>query len=114
MLLYPEHRKKVFAGGLLTDEDFFTDLNRRVFKYTKLLYEAPDEENLDVNFHFTPDEVGRISKMKISRMNLTDNGDSVLEESISLLKDAMKKKNAATATTFDALNDLINSMKNKT
>ena len=114
LLLYPEHRKRVFTESLLSSEDFFTDLNRRVFEYTRLLYESPDGENVDVNFHFSPDEVGRISKMKISRMNLSDNGDAVLLESISLLKDAMKKKNAAAATTFDALNDLINSMKNKT
>lgn len=113
LLLYPEHRKRVFADSLLTSEDFFTELNRRVFEYARLLYESPNGENVDVNFHFSPDEVGRISKMKISRMELSDNGDEVLLESISLLKDAMKKKNAATATTFDALNDLINSMKNK-
>ena len=67
-----------------------------------------------MNFYFSPDEVGRIVKMKTARMNLSDNGDEVLLESISLLKDALKKKNAASATTFDALNDLINSMKNKT
>lgn len=114
LLLYPEHRKKVFDQQLLTADDFFTDLNRRVFEYTQLLYESPENENLDVNFHFSPDEVGRIVKMKTARMNLTENGDVVLLDSIALLKDAMKKKNAATATTFDALDDLINSMKNKT
>jgi len=114
LLLYPEHRKKVFAEKLLTVDDFFTDLNRRVFEYTRLLYESPDNENLDVNFHFSPDEVGRIAKMKISRMNLTNNGEDVLLDCITLLKDSMKKKNVTTATTFDALNDLINSMKNKT
>ena len=113
LLLYPEHRKKVFNENLLTTDDFFTDLNRRVFEYTQLLYESPDNENVDVNFHFSPDEVGRIAKMKISRMNLTDNGQEVLLDSIALLKDSMKKKNAKAATTFDALNDLINSMKNK-
>ena len=114
LLLYPEHRKKVFGESLLKTDDFFTDLNRRVFEYTKLLYEAPDGENLDINFHFSPDEVGRVSKMKIARMGLTYNGDEALMESISMLKDAMAKKNAASATTFDSLNDLINSMKNKT
>ena len=114
LLLYPEHRKKVFLDNLLGTDDFFTDLNRRVFEYTRLLFESPEGENLDVNFHFTPDEVGRISKMKISRMNLTDNGDEVLLESITMLKDAMRKKNATAATTYEALNDLINSMKNKT
>ena len=113
LLLYPEHRKKVFGESLLKPEDFFTDLNRRVFEYTRLLYEAPDGENLDINFHFPPDEVGRVSKMKIARMSLTYNGDEALMESISMLKDAMAKKNAASTTTYDSLNDLINSMKNK-
>ena len=114
LLLYPEHRKRVFTEQLLSSDDFFTELNRRVFDYTRLIYESPSDTNLDMNFYFSPDEVGRIVKMKTARMNLSDNGDEVLLESISLLKDAMKKKNAASATTFDALNDLINSMKNKT
>lgn len=114
LLLYPEHRKKVFEEKLLTSDDFFTDLNRRVFEYAELLYKSPDGENLDFNFYFSPDEVGRIVKMKTSRMELTENGEGVLLDSIQLLKDAMKKKNATATTTYDALNDLINSMKNKT
>ena len=31
LLMYPEHRKAVFEGGLLNAEDFFTDLNKRIY-----------------------------------------------------------------------------------
>ena len=51
--------------------------------------------------------------MKIARMQLAENGPSILTESIKSLKDSMLKKDAKGVTTLDGLNDLINSMKNK-
>ena len=113
MLLYPEHRRKVFEESLLSVEDFFTDLNRRIFEYLKNEYFSVDSESVDLNSVFTPDEVGRMTKMKISRMQLVDNGLDVFMESIELLKKSMLKKSIETTNTFDALNNLINSMRKK-
>ena len=112
LLLYPEHRKCVFTEGLLTEESFFTDLNKRIFRYIKAGYENDDILN-DVNVDFSPDEVGRITKMKLTRMSLSENGNEVLRESINALKSSMQKKSAETASTFDQLTELINKMRSE-
>ena len=113
LLLYPEHRKAVFEGGLLTDADFFTELGKRVFAYAKMLY-SPEEGFIpDVNEIFSADEVGRITKMKIARMNLTQNDSSVLTDLIAQLKTSMQKHNAQKISTLDDLNAMISSMRNK-
>ena len=111
LLLYPEHRKKVFAEALLTSEDFFTDLNRRIFEHIKAEYESGGSVSADINIAFTPEEVGRITKMKIARMSLSDNGAEVLSECIEALKKSMAQKSASSANTYDALDKLINMMR---
>ncbi len=112
MLLYPEHQKRVFDGKLLTDEDFFTDLNRRIFKHISDAYFSGGVSSDDVNEKFTPEEIGRMTKMKLSRMPL-DNGADVLEETVKSLKSAVRKKNAESVTTLDGLDSLLNSLRNK-
>ncbi len=111
LLLYPEHRKKVFTESLLTSDDFFTDLNRRIFEHIKSEYESNDAECVDINLAFSPEEIGRITKMKIARMNLSDNGTEVLSECIEALKKSMAQKSATSANTYDALDKLINMMR---
>ena len=54
---------------------------------------------------------GRITRIKNERMKLANNGEDVLLESIEALKSSMEKKNAAGATTFDQLAELINKMR---
>ena len=114
LLLYPEHRRSVFEGDLLLEDDFYTDFNRRVFEYLKQDFLNPDSEEFnDINKKFTPDEIGRITKMKITRMELTDNGSNVLKESILLLKNSINQKKASATNNIIDLNNLINSIRNK-
>ncbi len=113
LLIYAEHRKKVFENSLISENDFFTDFNRRVFAYIKSAYENGDVFP-DLNELFTPLEVGRIQKIKSSRMNLTFNGESVLEDSINALKSSMQKKSAANTATAEDLSALINNLREKT
>ena len=108
LLLYPEHQKQVFENNLISSDDFFTELNRRIFEYLEKTYKDPSSDTLDMNEVFTPDEIGRITKMKLSRMQLDENGSFVLLESIQLLRESVKKKNAASVSTLDELNKLIN------
>ncbi len=105
LMLYPEHRKKVFEGKLLVPDDFFTSLNKRIFEYVSQTYY--DEAPGDINEIFTPEEVGRITKMKLARMNLLNNGDDVLLESINALKSSMLKKSVTACTSIDEMNDII-------
>lgn len=111
LLLYPEHRRKVIRESLISEEDFFTQLGKRVFAYTISL--EAEGANDDINLLFSPEETGRITKMKLARMQLSDNGDSAFLESIKMLKDSMKKKNAGSVNSITDLEKFLNSMRNK-
>ena len=107
LLLYPEHRKKVFDKSLLSAEDFITDLNKRIFEYLKNAYFNADDSHTDIDEKFNADEVGRITKMKISRMALSDNGEQVLIDTINSLKRAVGKKISQQTNTYEGLNRLL-------
>ena len=107
LLLYPEHRKKVFDEELLTPEDFFTELNRRVFIYLQEAYFSRDDSHSDINEFFSADETGRITRMKLSRMGLSENGTAVLLDSITTLKNSVRKKMAEKNPSFEGLEKLL-------
>ena len=107
LLLFPDHRKKIFAEELLTEENFMTDLNKRIFSYVKRAYFEGDEHLITMNDEFTQDEIGRISRMKIRRMELSSNDDSVLLECVDNLKKSVDKKNSEKADTIDKLNEIL-------
>ena len=111
LLVYPEHRKRVFEEKLLTEEDFFTELSQRIFRHLKESYCSDNDEALFFDEAFSPEEVGRITKMKISRMQLSGNGDDVLYESIKSLKDSMAKEDAGKTDSIEALNKLLDNMR---
>ena len=112
MLLYPEHRRTVCEKGLLSRDDFFTSLGKRVFDYL-LACERDDGAAGDINEVFSTEEVGRITKMKIARMELSDNGDEVLRESIEGLKNAMRKKTAGQVENPEDLSRLIRELRDR-
>lgn len=107
LLLYPEHRSYTFAQQLLTEDDFFTDLGRRVFCYLRDA-EAEDgfHESL-MSADFTPEEMGRVARMRVGRMQLTDNGREVLLDAIQTLRQLVKEKKSeergADRASFEAL-----------
>ena len=106
LLLYPEHRKSVFEKNMLAESDFFTDFNKRVFEYIRSSFENGDNM-VDMNDAFTSDEVGRITKMKISRMQFTDNGEDVLVDCIETLKNSVDKKKTEKTNTYEGLEALL-------
>ena len=111
LLLYPEHRKKVFEESLVDEADFFTDLNKRIFCYLRDAYHSGDESHLDMDACFTPDERGRITKMKLNRMELTENGIDVLLEIIDRLRRSVSKKNNEKNSSLDSLTRLLEAKK---
>ena len=111
LLLYPEHRKRVFEEGLVEEADFITDLNRRIFVYLKTSYFENEDSHLDIDAFFTPDECGRITKMKLNRMELTENGNEVLSECIERLKRSVSKKNNEKNCSMDKLTALLEQKK---
>ena len=112
MLLYPEHRKQVFEKNLLNSDDFITTLNKRIFEYLSCAYKNGDENFISMNDEFTPDEMGRISKMKITRMQLSSNDDDVLLEAIETLRKSLDKKSAKKTDTIDKLNAILMKKRN--
>ena len=110
LMLFPEHRKYVFENAALTADDFFTAFNRRIFEYIEEKYRDNDKL-VDLNERFNADEVGRITKMKLSRMSLDTNDADVLKESINSLKSSMQKRSGAGASTADDLLRYINSIR---
>lgn len=93
--LYPEHRALAFSSPpLLSEEDFKTELGKRVF-----LFIREGEENGGfapelLDSEFSPDEVGRITKMRVSRMQLSQNGENAFREAVVALKDAIDSDKA--------------------
>ena len=112
LLLFPEHRKLVFEEGLLDDNSFFTEFNKRVFISIRDAYENTDQ-TYDPNESFTPEEVGRITKMKLTRMSLTENGEDILRESINSLKSSMEKRSARETSTASDLESLISKFRSE-
>ncbi len=110
LLVYPEHRRSVFENRRLTADDFFTEFNKRVFAYISDSY-ASDDDMIDINDVFTSDEVGRITKMKINRMQLSDNGEQVLDDCIQNLKSSVEKKKTEKTNTYEGLKALLDKKK---
>ena len=113
LLIYPEHRKLVFEGNLVTEDDFITELNRRIFNYLKNAYFNGEDSHFDIDACFTPDECGRITKMKINRMELTENGTEVLTDSIDKLRRSVSKKNNEKNSSLDSLAKLLEEKRKK-
>ena len=110
LLVYPEHRKSVFENQRLSVDDFFTEFNKKVFSYISSSY-GSDDNMTDVNDVFTSDEVGRITKMKINRMQLSDNGEQVLDDCIHNLKSSVEKKKTEKTNTYEGLKTLLDKKK---
>ncbi|MFA5561276.1 MAG: DNA primase [Eubacteriales bacterium] len=109
LLLYPEHRHR----NLVSESDFFTDFGKRVFTYIFEHLMDENEENVNFNAYFTPEEVSRITKMKISRMRLTENGNDVFVESVDALKNAVSlRRNKDEGNQLELISQIITRKRN--
>jgi len=107
---YPEHRKTVFENGLLSEDDFYTELNKRFFALILRNYRNGDDSMYGINEEFSEEEVGRATRMKTMRMHLS-NGPEVLTESIKTLKNGVERKKSEKVDSIDQLKDIINKKK---
>ena len=96
MLAFPEHRNAVSSGKLeLCADDFVTAFGKRVFEAVTRL--DSEDRGFDIALlgeEFTPDELGRIQKMIVSRLQLSENGTDVLRASVETLKGERAKQSA--------------------
>jgi hypothetical protein len=108
--LYPEYRTRAFcAVPLLNEDDFVTDLGRRVFSFIREGAARGEEfDSAMLDSVFSPDEVGRILGMRVGRMRLSDNGEEVFLECVRELKAAKASEEAKKApASFAALDALL-------
>ena len=108
--IYPEHRRAAFGSEFFLDEgDFFTAFGKKVFAFIR---DNTDEGVFDDKYlddAFTPEEVGRITKMKMNRLALENNGSAVFSDVVNMLKNSIRdKESEETVNTLEDLNDLIN------
>ena len=97
LLIYEEYRAAVTKGSVsLVADDFVTAFGKKVFSTLFEVYKSSDEFlPAMLGQYFTADEMGRLEKMRQSRLSLTENGRDVLDASIEALKAEKEKKLSA-------------------
>ena len=105
LLMYDEYRSVILRGELaLTEEDFVTEFSRRVFSAIM------EQQRSDGGFlfemlgqTFSPDEMGRLTRMEQKRRALTENGIAVLRASIDTLRIGAKREEDRQRSSADFL-----------
>ena len=97
LLIYEEYRAAVTKGSVsLVADDFVPAFGKKVFSTLFEVYNSSDEFlPAMLGQYFTADEMGRLEKMRQSRLSLTENGRDVFDASIAALKAEKEKKLSA-------------------
>ena len=102
LLCYPELLREARGGSEpLCADDFVTALNRRI--YTVLTEQCADGEAFSdaaLSQYLSPEEMGYITKLKLSRTELLKNDGTVLADCIKTLRSSKSNDNLE-----DILND---------
>ncbi len=87
LLLYPERVAQVCSDSPpVTEDDFITAFNKRVFSAIKRLYENGVRDETALGQEFTVEEMGRIFRMRVKREGLDSSSDEVFADNISALR----------------------------
>ncbi len=111
MLFEPAYIKRECDGRAVEEDDFFTAFNKRVFNSISQVMK--DEGNLDIavlGAEYTPDEMGRITGMRVARATLENNSTEVFDENVRVLR-----KNTGKLTRVDTggIDDILSIIKSK-
>ncbi|MBR2951927.1 MAG: DNA primase [Clostridia bacterium] len=108
LLLYPDHRSYAFSENVLTENDFFTELGRRVFTYMRDAEAGEGFSESMMSEAFSPEEMGRIARMRVGRMQLTDNGREVFSDAVSKLRRLVSEKTTQeSGVSRESFNELL-------
>lgn len=100
LMLYPEKRARITAGKLsITEDDFVTAFNKRVFSELMKLYESGSNDTGALGASFTQSEMERIYAIQFKRNGLESASDEVLLDNIR----ALKKAKASEETDIDKI-----------
>ena len=115
LLLYPAHRDAAMRPDIaVTEEDFFTAFGKRIFAFVRDHFTPEGPDAAALNEQFTDEEIGRMTEIRISRMDFIDNGDAVFRESVTALREAMQNKRLfEQSTTLAGLDALVKAMRDR-
>ena len=115
LLLDPRYRTLLHRDPpVLSEDDFYTAFNRRVFVAVRDRIGDEDWEISALNEDFSPDEIGRIYGMRNRRMQLTDNGDKLFSDCVAALREAVSEKKLVADDPMAALNAILQNKRNDT
>jgi hypothetical protein len=103
LLMYDEYRSAVVRGEpALTESDFTTDFGRRAFSAIVALQRTDGGFLFELlGETFSPDEMGRLTRMEQKRRSLTENGISVLRSAIDTLKAGAQREEDRARSSAD-------------
>ena len=112
MLCRPELIKQAKEIADFGEDSFFTEFNKRVFGYIVRKYDETEGafDEVFLSESFDQNEMGRIVKMKIRRMELSDNSADTFKECVKRLIDSTSEKSV---TDINELEELIKSKRRK-
>ena len=89
MMLYPERIQYVLSqDNPLTEEDFVTGFNRRVFVALVRMFREGRYDVSSLGAEFSQEEMSRIYEMQVKRNGLDSQSESVLDDNIYALRNA--------------------------
>ncbi|MBQ8432828.1 MAG: DNA primase [Clostridia bacterium] len=90
LLIFEEYRNAVEKGDIaLGASDFVTSFHRRVFESIMERHRSEGGFRFELlGADYTPDEIGRIQKMEVTRQQLTQNGPEVFRSAVAVLRQA--------------------------
>ena len=107
----PDYLIRSVDDSSLCADDFKTSLNKRI--YAAMLECVKENGKFDISLiadRFTPDEIGRITRMKVAREELSDNSYEVFCQNAAALRAAPGAKQTGDAS-FDDIQAIINKKK---
>jgi DNA primase len=113
--IYPEHRALFLTESPpLQEADFTTELGKRCFSFIINAERNGGFDPVLLDSEFSSDEVGRFTKMRVTRMGLGDNGKDVFLECAAKLRSLTQEGNGLSEKgTVDDLESLLHAYRNK-
>jgi len=72
-------------------------------------------DTVQADEHFTPEEIGRMTRMKRTRLELSENGDNVFSEAVASLKrEVLGKKLSEKEMSLEDLDDFLAARRRET
>ncbi len=107
MLAFPEYIEKVCRENLLTADDFYTGLNKKLFATITECHQTGGFDVAMLSQFFSQDEVSEAARYAAARRKLSDNGDAVFMDAVTKLREEAKRIREKTAGAEDDLATLI-------